>query len=315
MGVLLAKEKIVWASLFVIFLGILLDGNNHLLALPQEKIDKAVNWLQLVLTNKKVLVKDVERLTGLLNFLNKAIVLGWAFTRCMYAKIVGKTKGLKQHHHIYLDQEFTADCIVWLKLLKGNLSGTLSLSLDSTPSVVYRPFLDQDKCLRAEDIGFFTDSSANATLGFGGICQQQWFYGQWEPGYINKYKHSIEYLELYAVCIGAFIWSKRLENQRILIHCDNMAVVSMVNKTTSSSKRCMHLIRLLVLRSMQFNFRLFASYVSTKSNDLADSLSWLQWKHFKALGGSKMDKLPCVLPTELWPASAIWDGFSKASWF
>ena len=97
LGVSLAKEKIVCASLVVVFLGILLDGQNHLLALPQEKIDKAVNWLQLALNNKKILVKDVERLTGLLNFLNKAIVPGLAFIRQMYPKIAGKTKRASPH--------------------------------------------------------------------------------------------------------------------------------------------------------------------------------------------------------------------------
>ena len=93
------------------------------------------------------------------------------------------------------------------------------------------------------------------------------------------------------------------------MHCDNIAVVHMINNTTSSCPHCMHLIRLLVLRSLQFNFRLFATYVSTKSNDLADSLSRLQFQRFNKLGGDRMNKHPETLPSELWPVSKIWNTY------
>ena len=37
LGVPLAKEKTIWAVLQIVFLGILMDGNNKILALPEEK--------------------------------------------------------------------------------------------------------------------------------------------------------------------------------------------------------------------------------------------------------------------------------------
>ena len=117
--VLFSKEKTVWASLFMVFLGILLDGHNHVLALPTEKIEKANVWFQVALENKKIKVKDMQKMTGLLNFMNKAIVPGRNFTRRMYNKMSGKTGCLKLHHHIYLDKEFRADCLIWLKLLQN----------------------------------------------------------------------------------------------------------------------------------------------------------------------------------------------------
>ena len=92
LGVPLAKEKMVWASLLTVFLGILLDGQNYLLALPDEKIAKAKMWLEVAVDHEKIKVEDVQKLMGLLNFPNKAIVSRRAFTRCMYAKISGKTK-------------------------------------------------------------------------------------------------------------------------------------------------------------------------------------------------------------------------------
>ena len=147
----------------------------------------------------------------------------------------------------------------------------------------------------------------NKKLGFGGIFKgTNWFFGQWEPGYIQNCAPSIEYLELYTVCVRILIWADQLKDRRILIHCDNIAVVGMINKNASSCPHCMKLIRILVLHSLRFNIRVFASHIMGKSNNLSDSLSRLQFKRFLSLGGDKMNPEPDRLPALLWPASKIW---------
>ena len=81
----------------------------------------------------------------------------------------------------------------------------------------------------ATEVGFFTDSSANKDLGFGGVFGSEgWFVGQWKRGYIAKCCPSIEYSELFAVCVGIFIWSENLANKRFVFHCDNTAVVGVL---------------------------------------------------------------------------------------
>ena len=42
LGVPLAKEKTIWAQLQTVFLGILLDGEHHLLVIPEEKRLKTI---------------------------------------------------------------------------------------------------------------------------------------------------------------------------------------------------------------------------------------------------------------------------------
>ena len=138
------------------------------------------------------------------------------------------------------------------------------------------------------------------------------FYGKWEPGYVNKdtNKPSIEYLELYAVCVGLFVWVEHFRNMRLLIHCDNQAVVAMINNTSSSCKHCMILIRMLVLKTLKYNFRVFVRWVPTKLNSRADSLSRLQLDRFFNICKGKnitVNKCPEQLPRELWPASKIWE--------
>ena len=224
----------------------------------------------------------------------------------MYAKIphCDQQSTLNSHHHIYLDSEFRQDCQMWLAFLQ-----------DVPDMVKYcRPFVDMAETVVATELGFHTDSSTSKILGFGGVCQQQWFYSRWEKGYIKLYKPSIAYLELYAVCVGIYIWSDKFRNSRVVLHCDNSSVMQMVNNTTSGCPKCMHLVRMLVLRGLEYNFRIFARYISTKSNDLVDSLSRFQLLRFRNLVKGKNFRLtPERLLHQLWPASKIWDGFDMFS--
>ena len=97
------------------------------MTVPEDKRTKAINMLNLMLSKKKVTVKDMEKLVGFLNFLNKAVVPGRAFTRRMYAKFTSQKfkLGLRGHHHVKLDKEFKEDCRVWVEFLESFQETTL----------------------------------------------------------------------------------------------------------------------------------------------------------------------------------------------
>ena len=67
-----------------------MNGMTHTLSVPVEKRVKAVNLLQYALSKKKVTIHFIQKLTGTLNFMNRAIVPGRAFTRGMYRKLTLK---------------------------------------------------------------------------------------------------------------------------------------------------------------------------------------------------------------------------------
>ena len=96
-----SEEKTELADNLMIFLGILLDGKNQLLMVPQEKKTKAINIINYVVSQRKITIKTVQKLTGILNFLQRAIVPGRTFTRRMYDKLKIRDKDgnpLKQYH-------------------------------------------------------------------------------------------------------------------------------------------------------------------------------------------------------------------------
>ena len=106
---------------------------------------------------------------------------------------------------------------------------------------------------QAEEIGFASDASRNRNFGMGCIFGTRWLYAMWEPGYIDKFQPSIEYLELLALTAGILIWEFELRNIRMIVDCDNQVVVHMVNQLKSSCPNCMKLIRILVLNGLKFN--------------------------------------------------------------
>ena len=206
---------------------------------------------------------------------------------------------LKQHHHMRLDCKFKADCEMWLLFLtmEGHLAGC---------SPVNRSMIDVlGKFVTSTEIYFYSDASAAANLGFGCLLNKRWIKGDWNAEFMKEHEPSIEYLELFALFAGMITWAKELSNYRIIVFCDNMAVVHMINNLTSSCRNCMLLLRLLVLNSLIFNRRVTVKYVKSADNFLADALSRGQMSHFRRLAPD-MAKTPDVIDECIWPLSKLW---------
>ena len=302
LSVPVAVDKTEWTSTRMVFLGILLDGEAKVLVIPVEKKNRTLNLLRNFRHKKKATVKQFQSLAGLLNFLNKAIFPGRAFTRRMYSKFVGlvsdsTNKVLKPHHHINLDGEFRSDCLVWEQFLTVQ------------EKLVCRPFVDLTQCLQATKLNFFTDAAKHGALGFGAIFDQDWMFGQWGDEFIKNCDPSIEYLELFSLVIAVFAWSEKLRNSRVVVFCDNQTVMSVMNQTASSCKNCMVLVRMLTLCSLEYNMRIFAQWVRGTQNSLSDALSRMKFKRFWMLLEQErrdVNPNPTPLPVELWPPHKIW---------
>ena len=299
LGVPVANEKTELAATRIVFLGILLDGATLTMYIPEEKRLNAINMLNIFMDKRKATVKEMQRLAWVLNFLNKAIVPGRAFTRRMYAKFDGAVaeKNLKQYHHVRLDEEFKGDCGMWLKFLDKNQR-----------HAVARPFLDlANHKQTAVHLHFTSDASLNEHLGFGARFNKEWCFSQWPKGFIKNKRPSIEYAELYGLCVAVCIWTPQLRNTCSIVYGDNESVLSMVNHTTSGCKNCMVLIRVIVMKSLEYNFRIFAEHISSEDNKIADSLSRLQFSRFKKLKKRYgLNDNPEPLPNEVWPIEKIW---------
>ena len=137
--------------------------------------------------------------------------------------------------------------------------------------------VDLLSCETAEDLFFYTDASKKSSCWIGAVFRRQWLFSQWEEGYIAKFDPSIGYLELYGVVVTILTWGHLIQNKRIVIYCDNTAVVSMINNMTSSCQNCVFLLRDLELNNLINNYRVQVKFRNTKINFLTDSFSRLQF--------------------------------------
>ena len=314
-GIPISEEKTSWVSELVVFLGLLLDGRELVLRIPLEKRAKAIYLLESLVVKKKATVHQLQELCGYFNFLCRAIYVGRTFVRRMYVKYssVVKVPGLdkpekfeqaeanfhlKPYHHVRLDQEFKADCRIWLSFLQDS----------DISKMINRPMVDVlPPEVTSTEICFYSDASAALDLGYGCILNTKWIQGFWDKQFMTTNKPSIEFLELFALCAGIFTWQneRALNNCRIMVFCDNQGVIGMVNNMTSSCRHCMLLIRMLVLNNLKCNRRLRATYVASKENELADALSRGQMTRFRRKG-PHMDEYTHRIHEDLWPMEKIW---------
>ena len=290
-GFPVSMEKTYWAATKLSFLGLLIDTINQCVCIPIDKVSKAVLLIESIITkkSKKITLNQLQKVCGFLNFLGRCVIPGRAFTRRLYAYIA-KDK-LKPHHHI---TEMKEDLTMWLTFLQH-------------PMIFCRPFLDFSKFIVASEINMYSDASSK--IGMGALCGTSWMYQKWNSQFILKYKPSIEYLELYAVTAAVLSWIHRFKSSRIILFCDNKSVVDMINVTSTSCKNCMVLIRLIVLKGLVENVRIFAKHVEGTKNCLADSLSRLKIKHFKdpcADQELEMESELVPVPMAIWPIEKIW---------
>ena len=81
------------------------------------------------------------------------------------------------------------------------------------------------------------------------------------------------------------------------MHTDNQALVSIINKQTSKSKRVMMLVRKMVLLLLENNIMFKAQHIYGKVNNIADALSRKQFQKFRTLA-PKADHDPEPIPIE-----------------
>ena len=106
------------------------------------------------------------------------------------------------------------------------------------------------------------------------------------------------FLEMIPVFLAIEVWGLQLRNKKVVFNVDNIALVSVINKQTTKSKRLMELVRHFVLGLMKNNVVFKAKHISSVDNKIADSISRKEWQRFKELVPTARS-FPEKLPQEL----------------
>lgn len=278
LGIPLNEEKKVGPVTNLIFLGLELDSVTQTIRVPFPKVQKAQNALVSLITSKKIRLRQLQSLVGQLNFICKAIPAGRAFNRRFY-DVMAKVK--KPHHYIRVTADLLDDAKVWLVFL-DNFNGLCSFNE-----------LNWIDNLALE---LFTDASGNKKLGCGCYFQGRWSVFHWPDSWDDSVFSDITYLELVPIVLAFCLWGHELTAKKVILRSDNEALVKIINKKSTKNAKVMHLIRFLVLLSLQCNIQVKAVHIAGTKNTICDSISRFQWQRLQQCLPEHASKTPSPVP-------------------
>lgn len=249
LNVPMEESKLEGPSPCLTFLGIEVDTMSLQVRLPRDKLVSLKDSLRYSIQRRTLTKKELQRLTGLLQFATKVVRPGRPFLRRLYAM---QDIGSHPNHFIRLNLPARAD-IMWWYIFMEEWNGVSLL---------------WDLGLQQPNLQVYSDASGS--WGCGAFLDPLWFHIEW-PARLQPL--SIAVKELCPVVLAAAIFGQRWAGKVVQFVVDNEAVVEVIKATYSKDLHMMHLIRLLVFFASRYDFWFSATHIPGKLNVVADALS------------------------------------------
>ena len=235
LGFGISWPKVVSPTTSLTYLGIEVDSIEMEFRLPMKKIVKLRTLLDSFGGVTSATKKELLSLAGYLSHASTVVRGGRTFSR----RLLNFIKYLPDsHRRVPLPSWLEPDLSWWRSLLQI--------------------FNGSAKVIKTESEVKDSVSTDSSLTGFGGVWQQDWFLGAWDPGGCDKpvpFEHwelppsdysaemNINILELWPILVSTRRWGKLWSGKRVRIFTDNTQVLQMVNTGRSSSTPCMFWIR------------------------------------------------------------------------
>lgn len=215
----------------------------------KEKKDKIKKLCTIMKNQKKIKIRQFAKFIGYIISVCQATKYGWLHTK------------------LFERQKYLA-----LKTTRGNFDKYMNI-----PVMINSDFMwwinninkeEKDLIPPTYTITVYTDASR---VGWGAYCGTSTANGFWNP---KEASNHINVLELKAAFYGLQSFAKNLKNCNILLRIDNTTSVSYINrmggiKYASLNKQT----RIIWEWCENKNLFIFASYISSKDNHIADQWS------------------------------------------
>ena len=253
------------------FLGLTIDTIKMEARLPAEKKERGLDLITKLASQKSCTLLDLQRVTGLLNFLSKVVPLGRTFCRRLYDLEQrfppGGGKGVLRR----IPTAARKDLKWWQDLLPHH-NGILIIQ----PSRRWWRL--------------WTDAAG--TKGIGGFIlpgegphlpnhQEVTEFFSARVLFSQRNEH-INVKEMIAVLVALRTWAPQLAGCHLQLFCDNTAVVSGLRRKTSRG-RLMTVLRRTLLLAARFDIEIEPQWIPSGENCLADALSRFETNRIKLL--------------------------------
>ena len=250
-GVPLADDKSVAPCKRLVYFDLEIDVVNMCIRLPPDKIKRYNQLILTLMSRKKVRLKEIRSLCGLLQFACRTITPGRPFLRKLY----DATKRIENpKYFIRVSTHMKEDLAVWLIFLSDYNRRTKFF----VTNVQYS--------------GLYHNNRRVKIIWFG--CRLiVVIYGSAEYSHSLGKKHAITMLEFGPILFAIATRSHLFNNKCIHVKADNLALVSIINKQTSTDLNLMFMVRKMVHLLLTYNILLKVSHIFGYDNKQADLIS------------------------------------------
>ena len=102
----------------------------------------------------------------------------------------------------------------------------------------------------------------------------------WSSDQVNK---DIVWKELFAIASAVNTWGNQWPQKKVMVHCDNSAVVDIWKKGTTKCPEAMALVCMIYFCATQHNIHVLVTHVAETDNSIPDTLFRFQVQHFHKL--------------------------------
>ena len=251
----IAHHKTEGPATSVTFLGIQIDTITSKLHLPAEKVHRLQALLTSWQSRRACTQKELESLAG--HLCHAAVVIrpgrGFLCTLFSFLSCVSHPS-----HFIRLNLEVRADLTWWRHLLYYWNSFSF-FPLPTPSSHVY--------------------SEASGSFGCGAFCTK-WLQLPWPNKYVDV---GIAAKELVPIMIAAAVWGPAWSGHHVRFHCNNEAVVSVIQRRAARLPLLVQLLRCLFFYASVYHFDFSSCHIPGVSNSAADAISRNQLSYLSFL--------------------------------
>ena len=216
LGIPVSLPKLEGPSTSVTFLGIVIDSERMELRLPHDKVDRMRALVSSWLGRRSGRRSDLESLLGHLSHAAVVVWPGRIFLRHLFSLLARASRG---HFFIHLK----ADLAWWHCFLQVWHGAAFVISQN------------------APVVNVHSDASGN--FGCGAVTgDARWLQVRWPDSWANV---SIAVKEMAPIVLAAAVWGRTWHRSRVCFHCDNAAVVSVIQRRSAKDPTLLHLLRCL----------------------------------------------------------------------
>ena len=238
------------------FLGLEIDTMAMEARLPPDKHRRALEMVTMMVEKRSIPSYQLEKLLGFLSFCCAVLPLGRPFLRQVFNLL-----NRKSHHlaHVRITRAAKRD-LLWWRIFLTNWHGVAVIRPMARPVVI-----------------IYTDASG--TKGIGGIWGRRAF-----SIHINQRhrKKHINWKEMYAVFFAVTLWAEEWTGCKVLLMCDNSAVVDSIKKKSMAGET-ITLLQQILLVTAWHDIELQSEWLSSEDNAIADALSRHQYERLTVL--------------------------------